>query len=116
MNVPGVLTVRCHYCSRQRPAWQTHQVTGAQRICDSCLEWHNKAIEFLAGHSIPGCQGCGATWELLRDREPESVEVRLYVVPKDGIYQVLCRGCVRPYVSARSDLYRDTRFGASMKI
>jgi len=115
MNVRDVLAVKCHYCSRQRPAWQTHQVTGAQRICDSCLDWHNKAIEFLAGHAIPGCQGCGASWELLRDREPGE-NVRLYVVPRDGIYQVLCRACVRPYVSKRSDLYKGTAFGASLRM
>lgn len=115
MTVPNVLAVRCHYCSRQRPAWQTHQLTGAQRICDACLDWHNKALEFLAGRAIPGCQGCGASWELLRDSTAD-VEVRLYVVPRDGIYQVLCRACVRPYVSARSDLYRETPFGAALKL
>lgn len=105
-----VIAVKCHYCSRQLPAWRTHQITAAQRICDDCLEWHNKAIALLAGGPIPGCQCCGATWELQRDREI-SVEVRMYVVPKDGIYQVLCALCVRPYVSARGDLYRGTAFG-----
>ena len=111
MNVPGVIPVRCHYCSKERPAWRTHQITGAQRICDYCLEWHNKAIEFLAGRGMPGCQACGASWEILRDSAPRDVEVRMYVVPKDGIYQLLCSACVRPYVSTRADLYGGTRFG-----
>lgn len=109
-NVPGVLSVRCHFCSKQRPAGRTHQLTNAQRICDYCLEWHNKAIEFLGGGPIPGCQGCDATWEFLRDSQI-GVEIRMYVVPKDGIYQVLCPACVRPYLPKRSDLFKGTRFG-----
>jgi len=35
----------------------------------------------------------------------------MYVVPKDGIYQLLCACCVRPYVGKRADLYAGTRFG-----
>jgi len=35
----------------------------------------------------------------------------MYVVPKDGIYQMLCSACSRPYVSKRADLYRGTEFG-----
>jgi hypothetical protein len=109
--------VRCHYCSHFRPAWRVHQLSGAaQTICDYCFEWHNKAIEFLAGRAMPGCQKCGATWEFLRDSTP-GVEVRMYVVPRDGIYQLLCAGCIRPYVEKRADLYRGTAFGAdSLKI
>ena len=38
-------------------------------------------------------------------------EVRMYVVPKDGIYQLLCAGCVKPYLPKRKDLYRGTKFG-----
>lgn len=113
MNVPDVMAVRCHYCSRERRFFEVHQISGgSQIICESCLDWHNRAIEFLTGGAIPGCQACGATWELLRDREPGH-EVRLYVVPKDGIYQVLCKGCIAPYVSKRTDLYRGTKFGAA---
>jgi hypothetical protein len=110
MNVPGVISVRCHYCSKEYPAWRTHQLQRSQRICDYCLDWHNKAIEFLAGRGLPGCQVCGASWEFLHD-STLGVEVRMYVVPKDGIYQILCATCVRPYVSKRADLYGGTRFG-----
>jgi hypothetical protein len=112
-HVPDVLRVRCHFCSKQLPAYRTHQITGAQRICDCCLEWHRKALDFLGGGAIPGCQECGASWEFLRD-STRNVEVRLYVVPKDGIYQVLCSACVRPYVPKRADLYGGTQFGTEV--
>jgi hypothetical protein len=108
------VAVRCHYCSKQLPAWRTHLMSGgAQRICDYCLEWHNTAIEFLAGGAIPGCQGCGATFEFLRD-STLGEEVRMYVVPKDGIYQVLCATCVRGYLPKRADLYKGTAFGTDV--
>jgi hypothetical protein len=111
---PGlIVAVRCHYCSRELPAFRTHQITGAQRICDDCLDWHNKAIEFLAGAPPPGCQACGATWEFLRDSEL-AVEIRMYVVPRDGIYQILCRSCVQPYLPKRADLYAGTAFGRNV--
>jgi hypothetical protein len=115
VNVPGVVSVRCHYCSKEYPAWRTHQMHTAQRICDYCLDWHNKAIEFLAGRGLPGCQVCGASWEFLHD-STLGVEVRMYVVPKDGIYQILCSTCIRPYVSVRKDLYGGTAFGAQLKL
>lgn len=117
MNVPGVIAVRCHYCSKERPAWRVHRLAhNAQIICDYCLEWHNKAIEFLAGRAMPGCQVCGASWEFLRDAAVGSVEVRMYVVPKDGIYQVVCSTCFRPYVAKREDLYGGTPFGVALNL
>jgi hypothetical protein len=110
-NVPHVLKLRCHYCSKEREIWRIHQLgANAQLICDHCIEWHIKAGEFLAGRAMPGCQACLASWEFLRDSAP-GVEVRLYVVPKDGIYQVLCAACFLPYVSKRVDLYTGTPFG-----
>jgi hypothetical protein len=75
-----------------------------QIICDVCLDWHNRAIEMLAGAAIPPCQECDAQGE-----------TRLYVVPRDGVYQVLCARCVGPYVSKRTDLYRGTAFGADVE-
>ena len=112
-KVPDVVKVRCHYCSKEYPAWRTHQLsTHAQRICDHCIDWHYKAIEFLAGRAMPGCQACGATWEFLRDSALNVETVRMFVLPKDGVYQILCPECLPAYVSKRTDLYRGTRFGA----
>ena len=36
---------------------------------------------------------------------------RMYVVPKDGVYQVLCLACKNTYCAKRADLYRNTKFG-----
>jgi hypothetical protein len=114
VNVPHVLKLRCHYCSREREIWRIHQLAGnAQLICDYCLDHHNQAIEFLAGRGLPGCNVCERSWQTLRDACPESVEVKLYVVPKDGVLQLLCAGCLPAYVSKRSDLYGGTAFGAN---
>lgn len=111
--VPSVFRVRCNYCSKQRYPWEVHRLQNAQLICDDCIDWHNRAMEFLAGRALPGCQACGVSWELLRDSAP-GVEIRMYVVPRDGIYQVLCRACVMPYISKRADLYKDTAFGRTV--
>jgi hypothetical protein len=110
-------TVRCHYCSKWLPIWLAHRLGSpdrpAQTICENCLDWHQRAIDLLAGNAISGCQACGATWATLRDRPqggPPGADVRLYVVPRDGVYQVLCKTCVAPYVAKRGDLYRGTAF------
>lgn len=116
MNVPDLISVRCHYCSRWLAASRIHRIAGhAQAICDDCFDWHNRALEFLAGGPPAGCQHCMATWEILRDRAPGAA-VRLYVVPRDGIYQMLCSNCVQPYIQKRKDLYKDTAFGASLRL
>lgn len=114
-KLPGVVKVRCHFCSKEKPAFLIYQLTRAQRICDYCLEWHQKALDFLAGGPIPGCQQCGHTFEFLHDSTP-GVEVRMYVVPKDGVYQVLCAACIKPYLPKRADLFTGTEFGKTLKL
>jgi hypothetical protein len=116
-NVPHLMRVRCHFCSRQKREWEVHQLGDAARstqvICADCLEWHQTALEFLAGRAKPGCQCCMATWDFLRDRSP-GVEIRFYVVPRDGILQLLCDSCIGPYTAKRADLYRGTAFGTTV--
>jgi hypothetical protein len=119
-NVPRLGRVRCHFCSRWKLEWDIHHLGGAdnpaQFICDQCLDWHNRALEFLAGKGVPpGCQECGLTADVLRDREPGATW-RLYVVPRDGVLQVLCRDCKGAYVAKRADLYRGTAFGAGLRM
>lgn len=113
IGVAQVAAIRCNYCSRQLPAFRVHRLMQAQAICDDCIEWHNKALEFLAGAPPPGCQECAATWEFLRDSAIGEENVRMYVVPRDGIYQILCAACARRYLPKRPDLYKGTPFGAA---
>jgi hypothetical protein len=79
-------------------------------MCARCLEWHLHALALLSGDIPPGCQECGLTFRVLQ-RAAGDADVRLYVVPRDGIYQVLCRRCCDLYVRSRRDLYKGTEFG-----
>lgn len=111
----AIIGVRCNYCSKFYPAWRTHKLTDAQTICDYCLEWHNNALAVLAGGVPKGCQACETPWEVLSDSTPGG-SVRMYVLPKDGILQLLCAGCVKPYTMTRADLFKGTAFGADLRI
>lgn len=108
--LPQLESVRCNYCSKHRFRFRVHRLQSGQAICDYCLDWHNHAVAFLGGETPRGCQGCGLTWQTLRD-STTGVEVRMWVVIKDGIYQLLCKACVAPYVAQRADLYKGTKFG-----
>ena len=85
-------------------------MTTGQKICDLCMEWHLHAIEFLGGAVPRGCQECGISFETMRECL-QNAEVRMYVVPKDGIYQLLCVSCVEKYMPKKRDLYAGTWFG-----
>jgi acetone carboxylase gamma subunit len=111
VRLPHVLGTKCHWCSKERPQFRVHRLSSGQVICDYCLEWHVKAMEFLGGSVPAGCQECGRTWEQLRCEDPRALDVRIYVVPKDGILQMLCERCAAPYTAKRKDLYRDTEYG-----
>ncbi|HTB10950.1 MAG TPA: hypothetical protein VK752_05240 [Bryobacteraceae bacterium] len=97
---------RCRYCSKQRPPEEMLPMG----MCARCLEWHMHALDLLAGKIPPGCQECGLSFSVL-ERAAADADVRLYVVPRDGIYQVLCRRCCDVYVRSRRDLYKGTPFG-----
>lgn len=112
-RVPHLVSVRCTFCSRERPPHRVHRLQSNQVVCDHCMEWHHHAIAFLGGAVPPGCQQCRATWEYLRDSTP-GVEIRMYVVPKDGILQLLCGACVQTYLPKRADLYKGTQFGTDI--
>jgi hypothetical protein len=91
--------------------------TGGACMCWLCWEWHNQALEALAGNPPSGCQVCGVTYTQLQERSPNGdSEVGMYVHPKDGIYQVLCRACSDAYELQRVDLYRPTQFGYEKKL
>ena len=114
--MPHVAGVRCNWCSKERPAFRIHRLSSGQAICDYCLEWHNHALEVAGGTTEPiGCQGCQQTWPMLKAITPGE-DVPLYVVPKDGLYQLLCKQCVVPYVTTRADLYKGTEFGQHLNI
>jgi hypothetical protein len=105
--------IRCNWCSRQLPAYRVHRLSTNQALCEDCLKWHIEAQNMLAGAPPLGCQSCGRSWKVLRDLAP-GVEVRMYAVPKDGLLQLLCFDCLKPYVAKRRDLYQNTHFGRNV--
>lgn len=70
------------------------------------------ALDVMGGAMPAGCQECGAGWEeaLGGDR------MHVFIVAKDGIYQVLCSKCVTPYTEKRADLYHGTAYGKSLNL
>jgi hypothetical protein len=92
-----------------------HRLQSNQVICDYCLEWHFHALDFLGGAVPKGCQECGRPWEEIQNPTPGSA-TRMYVVPKDGIQQLLCESCVLPYAAKRQDIYGNTQFSKDQKL
>jgi hypothetical protein len=87
-------------------------MVSGQIVCEYCLSWHMHALDVLGGSTPAGCQVCEKSWETMRAESPETeLAVRVLVVQKDGIYQMLCQSCGGPYVEKRPDLYRGTEFG-----
>ncbi|NWG75086.1 MAG: hypothetical protein HXY24_10850 [Rubrivivax sp.] len=83
--------------------------------CWECYEWHKAALEVLAGKPPPGCQGCGRTWQQLRDQTPGE-DVRMCLHPKDGVLQLLCGRCSDAYERKRLDMYAGTPHGWLKKL
>jgi len=111
-----VLKIRCHYCSRNRSPHEIIPIgTGGAVMCFHCYEWHQHALRAFQGQPPPGCQECGLTFAQLSDLTP-GVDIRMCVVPKDGLYQVLCKSCSDAYVRKRVDLFGDTQFGWQQKL
>lgn len=115
-NVPQVVRMRCHYCSRFRSPREILNIgTGGAVMCWLCYEWHGKAMLMLAGEPPPGCQVCGVTFTELSARAGGG-DCKMYVHQKDGLYQILCQSCSDRYVFQRADLYRPTQYGHQRKI
>jgi hypothetical protein len=107
-------TAVCNWCSRTRPRSRVHALQSGQSICDYCLDWHFHAMDFLGGAVPRGCQGCNSPWDALQARTPGDA-VRMYVVPKDGINQMLCHSCTLAYAAKRPDLYKNTKFWTELE-
>ena len=106
-----IIGIRCHYCSKFRAPGDIRSMgTGGVKICLHCLEWHGKAMRMLAGEPPPGCQNCGLKFRDLKEFDHLG-NLRMYLVVKDGIYQIHCETCSDEYVRKRADLYGDTVYG-----
>jgi len=84
-------------------------------MCRRCHEWHLQALKALAGEPPSGCQECGRSFKELEELAPGG-NVRMYVHPKDGLYQILCPRCSDRYVRKRRDLVKGTPFGKELNV
>ncbi len=80
-----------------------------------CLEWHFHAMDVLGGAIPQGCQECGRSWAVLKEIAG-GVEVRLYAVPRDGVYQLLCSSCLKIFVPKAREMYKGTEFAAAARL
>lgn len=136
-----IFAARCNWCSRFSNPSDLLPFPSGQQMCRRCFEWHYHALGILSGDTPRGCQECGLTMAQLNvlslppttrmyGAEAYGAEaygakaygakangaLRMYVVPKDGIYAVLCLTCKEDYCRKRADLYRGTAFGQELKL
>ena len=112
-TVPILVKAECRVCGKFRdPREFVHdEVVG---FCWTCYENHLIAMRLLCQGTVPpGCQECGAPSASL---EAPNGDVKMYLHPKDGIYQVLCRRCSDHYEHKQSRLYVHTPYGAARKL
>jgi hypothetical protein len=110
-----VIAATCSFCSKPRPPLSVHRMVSGQTICEDCVNWHVHALDFLGGAPPNGCQECGKTWDAMRAESPAlDMAVRVFIVAKDGIYQMLCAQCARAYVPKTPNLYKGTKFGSEV--
>lgn len=102
------MAVHCQYCDKQKAAHDVMQLPGDARICLNCLDWHRHALSVLAGELPKGCQGCGTSMQRVADFSA-TPDIKMTLVPKDGIYQVLCEPCAAKYRRKRAGFYKGTK-------
>ena len=111
----SAIMARCHWCSRWQLPGDLLRLSTGQPMCFRCHEWHGHALQVLGGALPRGCQECRMSLEDLATLTGDPA-MRMFVVPKDGIYQVLCAPCKDAYCRKRQDLYKNTKFGQELKL
>lgn len=109
-----VIAHRCNFCSRQLNPADVWSYSSGQSICQQCIDKQRKMRDMLAGKIEYSCVECGAKPEVKVTQSLSTV--RLYAVPKDGVYQFLCNPCKDAYCIKRRDIYGGTQFGKRLNI
>lgn len=111
VNAPRVVKVRCHYCQGFRSPLEVVTMSCNVVMCWRCYEWHQEALYVQFQQRPPkGCQECNLSYAELEARAPDG-NVRIVLVPKDGLYQVMCGTCSDAYLPKRVELFKGTQFG-----
>lgn len=107
--------IRCKIC--QKSKGKNHfvfQSDDSGNVCDDCYAWHRRAIRLLGGEIPKGCQECNrSVYEIAQASASE--DVRFFVHPKDGIYQLLCARCSDAY-ERKVPIYKETLYGRMKKM
>lgn len=104
--------VTCRLCSKPR---DPREFVGDVRTgyCWDCYTWHRKALNVLAGDPPTECQLCGVK---VADLVARYRSARFVLVPKDGVYQILCKPCEMVYAPKRRDLFERTPYWERVKV
>jgi hypothetical protein len=108
-----LIGARCKYCGHTRPFGEVRGDEPEGYTCLNCLDWHCHALKMLAGEIPRGCQVCGVTFRQLSARS--LADVKMVLLMKDGIYQVLCKACEGHY-APRCGFFRGTLYEKLKKL
>ena len=111
MSVPIIVSVKCHSCQQFYDPREVISVANVH-TCQKCWEWHEKAIQQLVT-ATGGCPECRRSHDEI-GRDYPNGEPEYVLVPKDGIYQLLCRRCEEAYALQRKEMFVGTEHGADV--
>lgn len=100
---------KCKRCQKFSPAAE-FVGAGHGRYCWSCYEKHLAVIATIQGKT----ECCDCQVKLIGDRPGVKLACRL--VPKDGVYQLLCEPCFQRWVLLTPAMFRGTPFGKAMNL
>ena len=110
-----IFSVRCHYCSGWANKHELVTIGAAAKMCWKCWERHLEALSMLKGDRLWSCGGCKLSVQELNEQSTRPY-ISMWVVFKDGIYQVLCTPCRLGYEQKRKDLFKGTPYGDKIKL
>jgi len=108
-----LIGARCKHCGHTRSYGDVRGDQAEGYTCLNCLDWHNHALAVLAGAIPRGCQECGITFGQMSVLHPG--RAKFILLPKDGIYQILCEKCEAHY-APRAGIYRGTLYEKLKKL
>lgn len=95
---------KCRRCSQYRFIEEFVGGGPVEGYCHECWSWN--AIEIARIRGITGCCDCQLTFERLK-----AIGRRMFLVPKDGIYQILCQVCNDRWELLVKEMFKATRYG-----
>jgi hypothetical protein len=112
-----IIGERCPYCTKFRSPLEILPMPGGAKICLSCEQRHNEALEALSTGVFTGrCSECDLPAEELRAQGRCGANGAMAMHFENGIYRAMCLVCDAAYVPKRIELYGGTEFGHELKL